>query len=392
MSDFNVTTMSLEDLVDLETPATEELPGTIQKDETPEVKKEEPKKVESVKEPLEEKKLGTLSEDELAEETEIKEEPIKEKAETPKKKEEPKASKSLKDSIDYNAYYDSLVKEGLWKEVNLKDDAGVERQLSAEDFQTLSLKQAEWKAEDVLSEREAEFGTQYKELTEHLKNGGKVEDLAQSYQQQIDVESIDITNPDGAEQVIETYCESMGWSSKRTKNYINDLKDKGEVELKEVAQESQEALVTIIKEDREQVKKNQEIVAKRNKDYTDRFTKALKESIHKDEVPDREKRDLERFYFDYKHQLENGKASDFYLKYEEIRNDPQKWFKLVKFVKDFDQFEDKTKTANKIKKDTFNLIRTGEVITKKGSEFPEESKKEDKVTAPETFKKFFQKV
>ena len=97
---------------------------------------------------------------------------------------------------------------------------------------------------------------------------------------------------------------------------------------------------------------------------------------------------MEKFYFDYKHPIgENQVASDFYVKYQEIQSDPSKFYKLVKFIKNIDSFEDKKKVETDTKKKAFELVRSGELLIKKDSQSPEQVKSTK--SAPTTFKKLF---
>ena len=103
---------------------------------------------------------------------------------------------------------------------------------------------------------------------------------------------------------------------------------------------------------------------------------------------DREKKEMEKFYFEYKHPIgPNQVASDFYVKYQEIQSDPSKFYKLVKFIKNIDSFEDRKKVETDTKRKTFDLVRSGEALIKKDSYSPNEVKSTKK--APTTFKKLF---
>ena len=85
-------------------------------------------------------------------------------------------------SIDFSKYYEMMVDKGLWSKVTDNQGKPIDTiELNAEQFQELSFKQAEWKAEELLQSKEEEFGNQYNQLLEYVKNGGKVEDLASSY-------------------------------------------------------------------------------------------------------------------------------------------------------------------------------------------------------------------
>ena len=80
-------------------------------------------------------------------------------------------------------------------------------------------------------------------------------------------------------------------------------------------------------------------------------------------------------------------ASDFYVKYQEIQSDPSKFYKLVKFIKDIDSFDDRKKVEASTQRKTFDLVRSGEALIKKDTQSPNEIKSTRK--APTTFKKLF---
>ena len=82
-------------------------------------------------------------------------------------------------SLDYSKYYEMMVDKGIWSKVTDSDGKPLDTvELDEESFQELSLKQAEWKAEEELQKKEEEFGTQYNQLLDYVKNGGKVEDTS----------------------------------------------------------------------------------------------------------------------------------------------------------------------------------------------------------------------
>jgi len=75
-----------------------------------------------------------------------------------------------------------------------------------------------------------------------------------------------------------------------------------------------------------------------------------------------EKKELDKFLFDYKHvDQETGlKTSDFGMKWKEVMTDPVKYHKFVKFMKNFDNFEEKSKTEKEVKGKIHSFLRTGQ--------------------------------
>ena len=385
MSEFNVSSMTDEELEALSNPSFEAPGATMDNaDEKPNQDKPIPTAVTTdvpevgamnVEDYLDEDGKQIIEEVEEEEEEDI----------TPTYS----SKKATSDSINYTNYYKLLVEKGEWQEVTDANGNPIDSsEIDAETFSELAIQQAQWKADNVLMEREQEFGSQYQELVNYMKNGGRVEDLARFQAQTTDIESLDHTDPAEAEEIIKAHYEALNFSEKRIKTIIDSLKDQGEDVLIENAAESKEKLLEAIQEEKEEEFRRQELINSRQKEAQQRFTRSLKEQIHSDQLADREKKEMEKFYFEYKHPIgPNQVASDFYVKYQEIQSDPSKFYKLVKFIKNIDSFEDRKKVETDTKRKTFDLVRSGEALIKKDSYSPNEVKSTKK--APTTFKKLF---
>lgn len=385
MSEFNVSSMTDEELEALSNPSFEAPGATIDNaDEKPNQDKPIPTAVTT-----DVPEVGVMSTEDYLDEDGN---PILEKVEEEEEENDTPTYSSKKansDSINYTNYYKLLVEKGEWQEVTDTNGNPLDSsEIDAETFSELAIQQAQWKADTVLMEREQEFGSQYQELVNYMRNGGKVEDLARFQAQTTDIESLDHTDPTEAEEIIKAHYEALNFSEKRIKTIIDSLKDQGEDVLIENAAESKEKLLEAIQEEKEEEFRKQELINSRQKEAQLRFTKSLKEQIHSDQLADREKKEMEKFYFEYKHPIgPNQVASDFYVKYQEIQSDPSKFYKLVKFIKNIDSFEDRKKVETDTKRKTFDLVRSGEALIKKDSYSPNEVKSTKK--APTTFKKLF---
>lgn len=385
MSEFNVSSMTDEELEALSNPSFEAPGATIDNaDEKPNQDKPIPTAVTT-----DVPEVGVMSTEDYLDEDGN---PILKKVEEEEEENDTPAYSSKKansDSINYTNYYKLLVEKGEWQEVTDANGNPLDSsEIDAETFSELAIQQAQWKADTVLMEREQEFGSQYQELVNYMRNGGKVEDLARFQAQTTDIESLDHTDPKEAEEIIKAHYEALNFSEKRIKTIIDSLKDQGEDVLIENAAESKEKLLEAIQEEKEEEFRRQELINSRQKEAQLRFTKSLKEQIHSDQLADREKKEMEKFYFEYKHPIgPNQVASDFYVKYQEIQSDPSKFYKLVKFIKNIDSFEDRKKVETDTKRKTFDLVRSGEALIKKDSYSPNEVKSTKK--APTTFKKLF---
>lgn len=335
--------------------------------------------------------ISSLGEDFIKEVEDAKEED-EEEDKAPKKEVEDKIAEPKKSSkkeseveVDFNAVYQKYVKKGLW--VPVTDEDGNEVQIDDEaTFEKLMDWQVQNAADLTLKEREQEFGEQYQTLVTHLKNGGKIEDLSSIYEQEKNIDDIDVSEDSGAEEVIQSYYESLGWDKQEIKDQIETLKDKGSDYFSSFAEKRKKDLKKYFDEEKQEIVTRQEEYNKRIKDYQEKYNKDLKKLIHSQETPEREKKELEKFYYDFKNNIGGKKSSDFHLKFEEVKQDPAKWLKLIQFVKDIDSFEKREKAAEKITASIFKKVRTGESI--KDSETPEAVEKK-KPQAPTTFKRMF---
>lgn len=373
---MQLSSLSDEDLKEFE-PTLEE---GIQKEEKP-----EDKKFEDTNDKLE---PGSLDEDFLNQEEEeedkaLEKEEKEEKPATPKK--EIKKSDKQQVDLDFNAVYQKYVKQGTW--VAVTDDEGNEVEINDEEtFVKLMDWQVQNAADLALREREQEYGEQYQSFVHYLKSGGRIEDLANSFAQEKEIDEIDAKDLDGAEQIIEAYYESLGWDKQEIKDQIETLRDKGNDSFTTFAEKRKIELKKSIDSERQELIAKQEVEARRVKAYQEKYAKELKQAIHSQSIPEREKKELEKFYYEYKNPVRGGKASDFYIKFEETKQDPAKWLKVVQFIKDIDSFEKKNETKKQVVNSIFKSVRTGENI--KDSQSPE-AVKEEKSKAPTTFRRMF---
>jgi hypothetical protein len=361
--------------------------GTVEKEDKSEDKSEE-KEVKKIVDKGGD--VSSLDDDFLKELEEEKEEGDKEttedKKEVSKKSTEEKSKSKEKLALDYNAVYQNYVKKGSW--VPVTDEDGNEVEIADEEtFVKLMDWQVKNAAENALKEREEEFGQQYQTLVNHLKNGGRIEDLANTYEQERNIEDIDTSDEKGAENIIEAYYESLGWDKTEIKDQIETLKDKGLDYFSNFAEKRKTDLKKSIDAEREEIVAQQEEAARRMREHQETYNKNLKKLIHSQDVPEREKKELEKFYYDLKNPVNGKKASDFYIKFEEARQDPAKWIKVIQFFQDIDSFDKKSKVENKVTASIFKKVRTGESI--KDSQTPEAVENKERKSPPSTFKRMF---
>lgn len=269
--------------------------------------------------------------------------------------EEKETEKITSDKVEYKAISDFLIESGIWKDFEGKEDF----EFNEESFQTMWEAQAKNQAAEILQEEKAQFGDTANQFIDYLKSGGTVDTFVENYSQQLDIQSIDITDEDGQEKIVKEYYESIGWKPEKIKKHIERIKD--EVELKEEAEDCKSKLVEAIASEREEMIKEQEAIQKDKKLKFERFNKAVRETFYKDTtLAEREKKDLDKFVFDYKYQDQAGnRYSEFATKWNEINSDPTKYAKFLKFVKNFDSFEDKKETAKEENRKNFSFLKKG---------------------------------
>lgn len=284
---------------------------------------------------------------------------IEENVETGEKKIKP-VEADTEVSLDYKTLAESRIKSGAWEKYDNWDSVKDEVEWSPELFEKLENEQFENRVSKAIDEEKSQFGNQYKILLEHAQNGGNVQELLPSLQQELNLEALNEDSADDAEELVRAECEAKGWSEKRTKSYLESLKDQGEDVLKDTAKEAKASLKTIIDQERAEIVESQKAQQKAYREYWESFNKKTRESILKDEeLSSKEQKELEKFVFDYKHvnQETGQKYSDFTLKFEEIKKDPVKYAKLVKLVKNFDEVAKKETAKKEVAKETAFLLR-----------------------------------
>lgn len=271
--------------------------------------------------------------------------------------EEKENSRLTTDKVDYKAFADFLIETEVWKDFEGREDI----EYNEETFQALWKAQADNTAREYLTEERSQFGDAANQLIDYLKHGGTVDDFVANYTQQLDVASLDTSDTDGQERAIKEYYKSLDWSDTKIKRHIERLKDSGESDFKEEADDCKSKLVEAIEAEREEMIKEQEAIAQDRKLRAEAFNKAVRDSIYKDStLAEREKKDLDRFIYDYKYQDNQGnRYSEFMVRMNEINQDPKKYQKFIKFVKNIDSFEDKKVAEKEAAKKTFSFLKEG---------------------------------
>ena len=261
------------------------------------------------------------------------------------------------EKVDYKAFADYFVETGIWKDFEGREDI----EYSEETFQALWKAQADNTVREYLTEERSQFGDAANQLIDYLKTGGTVDDFVGNYTQQLEVSSLDISDESGQEKAIKEYYRSLDWSDTKIKKHIERLKDSGESDFKEEAEDCKSKLVEAIEAEREEMLSEQEAINQDRKLRAEAFNKAVRNEIYKDaDLADREKKELDKFIYEYKFQDNQGnKYSEFMVRMNEINQDPRKYQKFLKFVKNIDAFESKKIAEKQTAKSTFNFLKKG---------------------------------
>ena len=354
---------------------------TIEKKEPKEeIKDEEKVEVKGIKglESFDEEDEENEDSQKIAEDKEEDKKAIKKEAASAKAKEKAETEAV----VDYKAVVNYLVEEGVFSDFEERETFDFDK----DSFAELLKYQATNKVEEVWEQKISTLGDVAKQLIDFEANNGDPRQLLDIFKQQKDIDSFNLELVEDQEGICREFYERVHKDSKWIDRQINLLKESGDEALKEEAESNKALLLDSLKEELQETQEAQKQFEQRRQIAEKQFNDSIKRFIHADSIPDREKREMEKFYFDYKHTLDNGsKANDFRMKFLEIQNDPKKYFKFVKFVKDFDKFENENETANKVKKQTFDFLRKSQGdLTKKTTASPEFGNKNNKAKNPFT--------
>lgn len=340
----------------------EQLPGAIETSSEEDNTKEssEAKPVTTTKDSKKSDDVVIEETEEEQEETDDNNDPLGLFGKNDKKssEEDEEEDKSLSsDKVDYKAFADYFVETGIWKDFEGREDI----EYNEETFQALWKAQADNTVREYLTEERSQFGDAANQLIDYLKTGGTVDDFVSNYTQQLDVASMDVSDETGQEKVIKEYYKSLDWSDAKIKKHIERLKDSGESDFKEEAEDCKTKLVEAIEAEREEMLREQEAINQDRKLRVEAFNKAVRNEIYKDaDLADREKKELDKFIYEYKYQDNQGnKYSEFMVRMNEINQDPKKYQKFLKFVKNIDAFESKKVAEKQTAKSTFNFLKKG---------------------------------
>ena len=267
----------------------------------------------------------------------------------PVKKPEPKKTASTVkvpegQEIDFEAIYNDMVVQGIWKEVELPEGAKWDKEmfLQAQKLQTTA------QYEDLLS-RTGPYG---KAIIEYEQNGGNPGELLNLFREQREVQQFGIEDAESQETFLRAYLESQGNSQKSIDRTIRALQDQGPDALKEEAEEKKTIWDDQYKVEIEARKKEQALYNKQLEEAQKNFESTIATALTGDaEATPKEKRDLQSYMLNFNQSYQGRNVSQFYVDMAEIQKDPKNYVELAKFIRGLKTGEYAKKIENKVKKE-----------------------------------------
>ena len=238
----------------------------------------------------------------------------------PVKKPEPKKTASTVkvpegQEIDFEAIYNDMVVQGIWKEVELPEGAKWDKEmfLQAQKLQTTA------QYEDLLS-RTGPYG---KAIIEYEQNGGNPGELLNLFREQREVQQFGIEDAESQETFLRAYLESQGNSQKSIDRTIRALQDQGPDALKEEAEEKKTIWDEQYNDEIEARKKEQALYNKQLEEAQKNFESTIATALTGDaEATPKEKRDLQSYMLNFNQSYQGRNVSQFYVDMAEIQKDP----------------------------------------------------------------------
>lgn len=295
-------------------------------------------------------------------------------------KEKKITKKEIQNSIGYKDMASLLIEEGDWEPiVKLEDGTEVdlrevdEAEFTKDVYANLVKYQNSLKVSKTLEEEKSSYGQDANELLEYLKKGGKLEKIADFYKQQSDVDSLDVTKPEGAAQAIREYLEAIGEESEDITSYIEMIQDRGEDFLLKDGAKKKAKLKEAVDEQKQEEFARQAELEEQRKIAEAQSNQRLREVIYKDTLTDREKKEFDKYRFEHKFDhphIKGQKVNQFFVDFQKVQNDPEKYFELMKFTKSIVEgkpLKDPKKVETEVKNKLHTFMRKNQIDLTRGS-------------------------
>ena len=267
----------------------------------------------------------------------------------------------LKNSVNF------LIEKGLFKDFEGREDLEVNDEV----FAQLLEKQIEKQIDDRYESKKKSAGEIGESLLEYLENGGDPDKIIDLFKETKSIEEFPVDDEASQSELISKYYKEVhGWKPEKIKKYLNSLNsEEGALEseadeikskFKEQHQRQLEALQEQQRGYQEEQKRRQKTfetninkVIDSNKDFDLKRKKFIKDSIFKLRTMD-----------------DGSQVNEFYLKFAEWQNDPEKYIELAEFILDKEGYIKRKSIdiENKVVAKTFNFIKGNSAVNKnKGS-------------------------
>jgi PAS domain-containing protein len=261
-----------------------------------------------------------------------------------------------------------LIENGLWEDFDDREKLEITEEVYAQ----LAIAQEQRKVESLFSDLIDSTGIYGKAILSHLKNGGNPDEIIDLFKEQKQVEAIDTKTEDGQIELIHRYySEIVGWKPEKIKKHIQNLVSNPD-EMKEEVGDISEKYDEYYQEQLQVIDHNQkqaeQAELRRQQIFSQSITKHINE---REDLTDRDKKNLQRAILDFKHALPDGrKVNDFYVNIAQMQQDPQKFIDLVQFVTNKEAYDNKirSKTETRVAEKTFKFLAGGAAANKKGSD------------------------
>lgn len=292
---------------------------------------------------------------------EIKAEDKKEDKKDDKKKEET-PSADLEVLRNTAKYY---IEKGFWKDFDGRDE--VIATLDEEGYAELATKQYEEMKKEIQEETVNSTGDYGKAIIEYVQNGGNPDEVIDIFKEQKVVEAISIDTEDGQKQLIEKYyVDIVGWSSEKTKKYINTLISSDELESE--SKEVETKYTEFFQEELKLKQLEQQAAKKTLLDGQKAFAQTINTKLaERKDFTDKDKKLIQDAVFKYDAVLPDGtKVNKFYQTFAEKQKNPDEFLDFVLFTMDKEAYNKKVKSKeeNKTVDKKWSFIKSNAAVTK----------------------------
>lgn len=326
-------------------------------------------------------------EEELHEEfgEEDKEDKEEQKPEVKKKTKEPIKDTEVADEIpeeaivteeeetEYNnvtanllkAKAEGLIERGIWQDFDMPEDF----EWTEEAYGDIAIAQANWKAEETLSDMIEKTGEYGKIIFDHIQKGGNPDEIINLFKESNKIKSYNTESPEGQKTVIREYYKNvMNWSDEKITRFINSAVDRDELESEAV--DTKDLLQKEVDKQVEQTRKEQEVYLEQQKKLEREFASNMNNALStRQDIAEKEKKEIINDLLTYDKDLNGRRVNQFTLDFMKLQSDPSRYIDLVLFVRNPEKYIEKIseKASKKTKKQTWDLVKGSGSLSRSGA-------------------------